>query len=197
MNQDIVEAFEKSDRRFGYFLKDLFGNMPITGVEIGVHEGVHSEIMLEACPELVLFGVDMWEKHAQQKTSYLASPGTMPAKFADEDYGISCRKNAEARLRKFGDRVGLFCESSDDNAKRWSDGSFDFVYIDGDHSYEGCLHDIQNWRPKIRSGGILAGHDYGCRGVGRALKELFVEGARHNIASEKIGKCWFVVLPEK
>ena len=32
-----------------------------------------------------------------------------------------------------------------------------------DHSYTGCSNDIDFWYPKIRDGGILAGHDY-CNG---------------------------------
>lgn len=36
----------------------------------------------------------------------------------------------------------------------------DLVFIDGDHSYEGCAGDIEAWLPNIKSGGILAIHDY-------------------------------------
>src|SRR5690606_11229810 len=45
-------------------------------------------------------------------------------------------------------------------AKHVPDGSLDFVYIDADHSYAGVRADIAAWRPKIRAGGIIAGHDY-------------------------------------
>ncbi len=36
----------------------------------------------------------------------------------------------------------------------------DFIFIDGDHSYEGVKADIQNYGPLVAMGGILAGHDY-------------------------------------
>jgi predicted O-methyltransferase YrrM len=39
-------------------------------------------------------------------------------------------------------------------------GSFDFVYIDARHDYASALEDIRDWWPKVRRGGILAGHDY-------------------------------------
>lgn len=42
----------------------------------------------------------------------------------------------------------------------FSNETFDFVYIDADHSYEGCLRDLNCWYPKIKRGGILAGHDF-------------------------------------
>lgn len=40
------------------------------------------------------------------------------------------------------------------------DGHSDFIYLDGDHSYEGVKAEIPLFWEKIKSGGILAGHDY-------------------------------------
>lgn len=42
----------------------------------------------------------------------------------------------------------------------------DLVFIDGDHSYASTRADIAGWLPKVRPGGILAGHDCECRPVG-------------------------------
>ena len=39
---------------------------------------------------------------------------------------------------------------------------FDFVYIDGDHSYKGAKSDLRNYYPKVKRGGVIAGHDYCC-----------------------------------
>jgi len=52
---------------------------------------------------------------------------------------------------------------------------FDMVFIDGDHEYESVCEDIRNWRPLLRPGGLLCGHDYdpaGWPGVVRAVDEL-------------------------
>jgi len=38
---------------------------------------------------------------------------------------------------------------------------FDMVFIDADHTYEAVKKDIELWKPLIRKGGILSGHDYG------------------------------------
>lgn len=40
------------------------------------------------------------------------------------------------------------------------DGALDAAYIDGNHYYKEVLADIEAWYPKVRTGGILAGHDY-------------------------------------
>lgn len=45
-------------------------------------------------------------------------------------------------------------------AKEFEDGSIDFVFIDADHSYKSVKKDILAWLPKVKKGGIIAGHDY-------------------------------------
>ena len=51
-------------------------------------------------------------------------------------------------------------------------------FIDGDHSYEGCKADIEAWLPKLREGGVMAGHDYEhpqFPGVKKSVDEIFDE----------------------
>lgn len=43
-----------------------------------------------------------------------------------------------------------------------ADTQFDFIFIDGDHRYRHTRQDIRNSLPKLRQGGMLAGHD--CEG---------------------------------
>lgn len=50
--------------------------------------------------------------------------------------------------------------------------SFDAVFIDADHSYNAVCADIRAWRPLIRPGGVLCGHDYNNKTVRRAVDEL-------------------------
>ena len=45
-------------------------------------------------------------------------------------------------------------------AKNYEDGTLDFVFIDGSHEYEDVKADINAYLPKVKDGGILAGHDY-------------------------------------
>jgi hypothetical protein len=45
-------------------------------------------------------------------------------------------------------------------ASLFRDNSLDFVFIDASHEYEDVKKDIQTWLPKIKKGGVLAGHDY-------------------------------------
>jgi predicted O-methyltransferase YrrM len=70
--------------------------------------------------------------------------------------------------------------------------TLDFVFIDGDHSYEAVRADIANYRQLVRPGGVLCGHDYGdvCPGVRRAVDEAFA--GSHTL----VEWIWWVRVPE-
>lgn len=61
-------------------------------------------------------------------------------------------------------------------SRLYDDASLDFVFIDADHSYAAVSRDIDAWIPKVKKGGIIAGHDY-CNwpgfGVIQAVTERF------------------------
>ncbi len=64
--------------------------------------------------------------------------------------------------------------SSSESARFFEDGSVDFVFIDADHVYDRVKEDILAWLPKVKPGGIIAGHDYNApHGVERAVNEIF------------------------
>jgi hypothetical protein len=65
-------------------------------------------------------------------------------------------------------------ELSWDGAKHYEDNSLDFIFIDAAHDYESVKKDINAWFPKLKKGGIIAGHDYTwCDGVKQAVNEFF------------------------
>lgn len=97
------------------------------------------------------------------------------------------RENATAAERALIDvRRNWSVEGSRD----WANASVDFVFIDGGHEYESVRDDIRAWLPKLKPGGLMAGHDYGhvCKpgevaprsshpGVAQAVDELLPERA--------------------
>lgn len=67
--------------------------------------------------------------------------------------------------------------------------TIDFLFIDGDHSYEACKSDIKLYLPKMKEGSVMAGHDYyNAPGVKQAVDEAF--GNRVQIS----GSSWVVQL---
>lgn len=58
-------------------------------------------------------------------------------------------------------------------ASTWTK-TVDVIFIDGNHSYEGCKADIDAWLPHMAKNGVMLFHDCDANGPGveRAVKEL-------------------------
>lgn len=69
--------------------------------------------------------------------------------------------------------LDLVIGDSAEAASGFADASVDLVIIDADHSYHAVKRDIQAWHPKLKSGALLTGHDWGWVGVRVAVKETF------------------------
>merc|ERR1711937_1025669 len=96
------------------------------------------------------------------------------------------------RMQPYRNRSVIICQRSVDAAAWIASDSLDLVFIDGDHSYDGIREDFGVWRPKLRIGGILAGHDYSLwfPGVVRAVHEFALSTAtRLNLGPDHMW--WF------
>lgn len=90
------------------------------------------------------------------------------------------------------ERVHFLQGRSDAIAERFDDASLDLVFIDADHAEEAVLVDLAAWVPKVRPGGIVAGHDYASAhhpGVKPAVDAFFREH-RHPVQLEA-NKVWW------
>lgn len=151
---------------FGY-------NRKIIGVEIGVSTGNGSITMLQQIPDLTLYSIDPW-KHLEDKYGEEHFESALPQLELDHAYLI-----AKTRLAEFGERSIIIRKNSDDAVGDVPD-KVDYVFIDGDHSYNQVLRDINHYFPKVKSGGIIAGHDYVKQsGVARAVDSYFKNDVVH------------------
>ena len=91
------------------------------------------------------------------------------------------------------DKIGVIKDLSQNAVNGFPDEFLDFVFIDGDHSYEGCLMDLMLWTPKVRTGGFITGHDTHFPGVVRALDQYFGEGKWKDA---KVDYCWYIKKEE-
>jgi len=143
----------------------LLNQLGLTGdaVEVGVHDGFFSWFILEHWKGKRLFSVDPW-KH-QEDVMFDAS--NVSQQEHDEAYNV-CRD----MLKQFGTRSVIMREFSIDAAKTFQDNSIDFVYLDARHDYHSVSTDLRAWYPKVKVGGIIAGHDYKNSFVRRNLVEV-------------------------
>lgn len=121
------------------------------GVELGLASGQLFGKLLREFPDLHMIGVDR-STHLARRDQVRVIEGAYPSR-----------------------AVVLEMETSQAHGYI-PDASQDFVFIDADHSYQGCLADIRNYLPKVRPGGVLMGHDYNPQawpGVVRAVHQVF------------------------
>lgn len=164
------------------------------GIEIGVQSGYFSEVILKVWRGSCLHSVDPWR--TLPSADYL-DIANVTQEAHDRFYDTTV-----ARLRRFGKRSKIVRNTSVDASALFSSGQLDFVYLDAQHSYEGVKADLHSWAAKVRTGGILAGHDYvdgileqGVFGVKSAVDEFARDhNARVVISREKDWPSWFLFL---
>ena len=134
----------------------------LIGVEIGVLGGVGSYSLLLYIPRLTLYSIDPWETLEGNSAELNQTEETLKENYRETKF----------RLDPFGKRSIIIKKTSDEAVKDIPEG-VDFVHIDGCHEPDQVIKDMNNYFPKIRTGGILSGHDYGVPGVAQALGEVF------------------------
>ncbi len=145
------------------FLYWLAAQVPERGLalEIGSFKGKSSCFVAAGLPvNAKLICVDTWQNDAMP---YDSQTDVLP-EFLNN-------------TKKYRERIEVNRGRSLDVASRWS-RPLDFLFIDGDHSYEGCSADLRAWLPFVKSGGWIAFHDSSEPGVTKAIAELFPPAAR-------------------
>ena len=138
-------------------VRDRWPAGSIRGAEIGVKKGELASLLLATDRDLRLFLVDRWAP-APPDSQYALNGD--PAANASINEHEAWRREALARLNPYFGRVNIWCGESGDAADGWrasKAGPFDFVFLDGDHSYEGRVADLVAWYPLVKKGGIVAG----------------------------------------
>ena len=101
------------------------------------------------------------------------------------DLGGTSIAECAANLARAGVNAStrLIQAATGEAARAWL-GPIDYLYVDADHSYEGCLADLEAWWPHVRVGGLIAGDDYDDprHGVTQAWDEF---EAKHGQAFER------------
>jgi len=123
------------------------------GAEIGVAGGLFSHYMLKTIPGLNLLSIDSWPD--------------------DAGYRRDTKKVRESAIQKLSEypKCKIIEQTSMRAVCDVPEGSLDFVYIDGEHSFDAVLCDLVEWSKRVRPGGVVSGHDYvkRYRGLKRAV----------------------------
>jgi hypothetical protein len=167
------------------------------------YESVYDEVVLNAKDGDVFVEIGAWQG---KSTAYLAqliknsgkkiflnvvdtwkgTPDEQIHSVIVSQYGGDIFPVFQSNMEQLGliDYITPIQSSSEEASKLFSGNSCDFVFIDAGHLYEDIKNDIKCWLPKVKDGGILAGHDYPTsKGVVKAVDERFPQ-------CEKKSSCW-------
>jgi len=119
------------------------------GVEVGVFRGELSKEILRLWSGGTIYMVDVWRELGKEYYDVCNNDEHMK-------YLVDTCNNIKGNE----DRAIIIRATSEQASKLFNDNSLDFVYIDANHSYEHVKRDIEIWYPKVKKGGVFAGHDY-------------------------------------
>lgn len=166
-----------------------------TGVEVGVHRGATSALLLKTFPALMLWMVDSYAAHGEN-SDYRKSGDKLSKITRNEQHQHYLAARAATEFAK--DRR-TFCKFPSLQASQIiPTPKLSFVFLDGAHDLNSVRHDIMAWWPRVEAGGMLAGHDYNHPrdgkqfGVAQAVSE-FAEFTK--LPVQVLGSVWAVVKP--
>ena len=137
------------------------------GLEIGSYKGEYAKEILKKWKGR-LYLLDLWK--SVDDDSYIDETNC-------KNYNSIMNACCE-NIKTFEDRCFMFRADSNDLCDLFPSEYFDFIYIDANHKYDTVLNDMNKWFPKLRKGGVFAGHDY--------IKMDWFEDV--NFAQDKINK---------
>lgn len=143
-SQQLRDAFHYMYTNEVPFLKELANLLPDNPivVNIGAGAGTSGLAFMESRGDLFLITIDITAE---------SSP-------------FGCLEAEENELRKAGywdeHRNLQIHQDSSHVGRHWGGDKLDLIFIDGEHSYAGCVADITAWMPHLKPGGIIAVHDY-------------------------------------
>jgi predicted O-methyltransferase YrrM len=155
----------------------------IVGLEIGVASGWTMNHFLQNLSNLQLTGIDPY-------VGYMDGNIKIAQEMLDAQYLA-----AQDNISDFAPRGKILRGYSQDFVNSFEDKSLDYIFIDGDHSYEGALRDCELFFPKIKSNGIFAGHDWSFDGVRKAINEFKDKNGSPNIRIVK-EDVWYWIKDE-
>ena len=131
-------------------------------LEIGAWGGASTiywaKKLLEINPNSKVITIDLWDTYEEISNDYPKYHPRQKMKDAnknDKMYKIFLHNIKSSKLKN----ISYIRGRSQDVMKSFNNQSFDIIYLDGDHSYNGCKNDIVQAKRLIKRNGIICGDD--------------------------------------
>ena len=137
--------------------KEMFGDRPLRIVEIGCAAGNNALDILTKLNVREYVAIDPYERAGSDYDDYNRARLAL------------MREQSKRKLRAFDDRIRWIYKPSLD-AVADLQGPYDFIYVDGPHTYPAVLQDMTAYYPLLAERSVFGGHDIDRQGV--ATREL-------------------------
>lgn len=139
-------------------------------VEVGSWFGRSTAYMGEQIKKnsknIKFYVVDTWEGAGESETQK-----TIVSNYGGNIFPAFWQNMVNSKLE---DLISPLQITSEKASLLFDDETLDFVFIDASHVYDEVTKDISCWYPKIKKGGIIAGHDFTPRfDVPDAVQDFF------------------------
>ena len=171
--------------------RQLLKRLPKNGVgcEIGTWEGEFAAHLL---------------RELEPETLYLIDPWTFQPEYPNRWYGGAIAKNKEEMDLRFHRVKSMFANNEQVKIHRGTIDTFstsaicapntlDWVYIDGNHSYEYVLNDLQKSYPLMKKGGVMTGDDMHWPPLRTAVEDFVRSIAKSVLKFEIVDTNQFVI----
>mmetsp|Transcript_20906 Transcript_20906/g.42784 ORF Transcript_20906/g.42784 Transcript_20906/m.42784 type:complete len:271 (-) Transcript_20906:121-933(-) len=180
----FLQSRRHSSREMTYKLLHKLGYTG-SSAEIGVWMGKNSARLLQRWPAGQKHRlVDPYAHFDAACGKNMAKQGDKQCRYNQSQFDAVYSTVHRDLNDRFPGRVHFIREYSVAAARKVSDASLSFIYIDARHDYEGVHEDLVAWWPKLCYGGLIGGHDWTeavpwkARGSGRAVRKR----AKHPVA---------------
>eukprot|EP01012_Entosiphon_sulcatum_P004852 TRINITY_DN12010_c0_g1_i1.p1 TRINITY_DN12010_c0_g1~~TRINITY_DN12010_c0_g1_i1.p1 ORF type:complete len:262 (-),score=44.82 TRINITY_DN12010_c0_g1_i1:13-798(-) len=141
------------------------------GIEVGVYRGLFAKDILSRWKSAErYYCVDLWKAQENYGGDIANRNQQQFNKLFDE---------TKERLSPWRGKVHFLRDFSTIAAQKIANDSVDYIYIDARHDYKGVGEDLVAYWPKLKRGGLFAGHDF-LDADDLAKPERFVKGAKQN-----------------
>ena len=155
-------------------------------VEVGTWKGDNAARILKLVRPVRLLLVDPWEFREEDPYREAQYGGKVAGSQHDMDLVFESVVQRFAREIESGIVEVRRCRSTE-ALDHLDDESLDWVYLDGDHTYEAVLRDLVGFSTKVRAGGYIAGDDYGVTGW---WKDGVTKAVNDFVASDSADLLW-------
>lgn len=157
-NLQLIRTYPRSMIRFMDKKKDM------VGIEIGTFQGKNAKSIFKICDIKRIYLIDPYDSYEDYHDNL-----TYHLKEA--------KKKAHNRLKDYEDKI-VWVEKKSEDAVNDVKEKVDFIYIDGNHSYEYTKKDIQLYWKTLKFGGVMGGDNFNDTidyGVADAVIEFVVK----------------------